>query len=268
MNITRLKTLSQKDYQRILKRSTGTNLKIMPQVRESMERIRNYGDKALIESFKKRFGNENYKTLLVNKEEIKQAYEEVNKEFIEGLNQIIKNITSVHQAQLPRKKETVVNPEKGISVTRVWRPIEKVGLYIPGGKAIYPSSVLMSAIPAQISGCEEIIMCSPARGNGQIPAPTLVAADMVGLTKINQLENVAEIFILVGDENYWNKGIGTHAMNYIIDHAQDNLKLKELNLSVHKDNIPAIQLFSKIGFNKFSSSEKEIEMKKNLRETE
>ena len=184
MNITRLKTLSQKDYQRILKRSTGTNLKIMPQVRESMERIRNYGDKALIESFKKRFGNENYKTLLVNKEEIKQAYEEVNKEFIEGLNQIIKNITSVHQAQLPRKKETVVNPEKGISVTRVWRPIEKVGLYIPGGKAIYPSSVLMSAIPAQISGCEEIIMCSPARGNGQIPAPTLVAADMVGLTKI------------------------------------------------------------------------------------
>ena len=94
------------------------------------------------------------------------------------------------------------------------------------------------------------------------------AVGMVGLTKINQLENVAEIFILVGDENYWNKGIGTQAMNYIINYAQDNLKLKELNLSVHKDNKPAIELFSKVGFNELSSSEKEIEMKKNLRETE
>lgn len=89
------------------------------------------------------------------------------------------------------------------------------------------------------------------------------AVGMVGLTKINQLENIAEIFILVGDENYWKKGIGTHAMNYIINYAQDNFKLKELSLSVHKDNTPAIQLFSKVGFKQFSSSEKEIEMKKN-----
>lgn len=90
------------------------------------------------------------------------------------------------------------------------------------------------------------------------------AVGMVGLTKINQPENIAEIFILVGDENYWNKDIGTHAMNYIINFAQDDLKLKELNLSVHKDNTPAIQLFSKVGFKQFSSSEKEIEMKKIL----
>jgi histidinol dehydrogenase len=72
-------------------------------------------------------------------------------------------------------------------VWREWRPIEKVGLYIPGGQAIYPSSVLMSAIPAQISGSKEIVMCSPARGTGQIPAPTLVAADMIGLTQIFKL---------------------------------------------------------------------------------
>lgn len=97
---------------------------------------------------------------------------------------MIKNITAVHLAQLPEKKERQVNSEKGISVWREWRPIEKVGLYIPGGKAIYPSSVLMSGIPAQIAGCKEIIMCSPARGTGQIPASTLVAADMIGLTNI------------------------------------------------------------------------------------
>lgn len=184
MKVTKLKDLSQKDYQRIVKRSAGTNPEIMPKVRATMEAVRKYGDKVLVDDYKRRFGAENYISLLVSKEEIKQAYKEVSKEFILGINQMIKNITAVHLAQLPEKKDAVVNSEKGISVWREWRPIEKVGLYIPGGKAIYPSSVLMSAIPAQIAGCKEIIMCSPARGNGQIPAPTLVAADMIGLKKI------------------------------------------------------------------------------------
>ncbi|OGH12382.1 MAG: histidinol dehydrogenase [Candidatus Levybacteria bacterium RIFCSPHIGHO2_01_FULL_36_15] len=184
MKVINLKDLSKKDYQRIVRRSTGTNPEIMPKVRMTMEAVRKYGDKVLIDDYKRRFGEENYKSLLVSKAEIKEAYKEVSEEFISGIKQMIKNITAVHQAQLPTKKDTVVNSEKGISVWREWRPIEKVGLYIPGGKAIYPSSVLMSAIPAQIAGCKEIIMCSPARGNGQIPAPTLVAADMIGLTKI------------------------------------------------------------------------------------
>ncbi len=184
MKVTKLRDLSQKDYQRIVKRSAGTNPEIMPKVKKVMEDVRKNGDKVLIADYKRRFGQENYRSLLVSKKEIEQAYKEVSKEFIAGIKQMIKNITAVHQAQLPEKKDTVVNTEKGISVWREWRPIERVGLYIPGGKATYPSSVLMSAIPAQIAGCKEIIMCSPARGNGQIPAPTLVAADKIGLTKI------------------------------------------------------------------------------------
>lgn len=184
MKVTKLNDLSQKDYQRIVKRSSGKNPEIMPKVRKTMEDVRKYGDKVLIADYKKRFGEENYKSLLVSKGEITKAYGKVSKEFITGIKQMIKNITAVHIAQLPQKKDKVVNSEKGISVWREWRPIERVGLYIPGGKAIYPSSVLMSAIPAQIAECKEIIMCSPARENGQIPAPTLVAADMIGLTKI------------------------------------------------------------------------------------
>ena len=184
MKIIKLKDLSQKDYQRIVKRSAGTNPEIMPKVRATIAAIRKYRDKVLIEDYKRRFGAENYKSLSVSKKEIEQAYKEVSKEFISGIKQMIKNITAVHQAQLPTKKDTVVKSEKGISVWREWRPIERVGLYIPGGKAIYPSSVLMSAIPAQIAGCKEIIMCSPARENGQIPAPTLVAADMISISKI------------------------------------------------------------------------------------
>jgi len=184
MNVTKLKDLSQKDYQRIIERSAGMNPEIMPKVRKTMEAVKKYGDKVLIDDYKKRFGEENYESLLVSKNERQEAYKEVSQEFITGIKQMIKNITAVHLAQLPEKKDTVVNSEKGISVWREWRPIERVGLYIPGGKAIYPSSVLMSAIPAQIAGCKEIIMCTPARGKGQIPAPTLVAADMIGLKKI------------------------------------------------------------------------------------
>lgn len=197
MKIIKLKDLSKIDYQRIIKRSAGRNPEILSIVRKIMEDIKKYGDKALIADYKSRFGAQNYQSLLVSKKEIKKAYKEVSKEFLVGINQMIKNITTVHQAQLPRKKDTVVNSEKGISVWREWRPIEKVGLYIPGGKAVYPSSVLMTAIPAIIAGCKEIIMCSPARKKGQIPSPTLVAADMIGLTKIYKIGGAQAIAAMV-----------------------------------------------------------------------
>lgn len=184
MKVSKLKDLSQEDYQRIVKRSAGTNPEIIPEVKKVMADVRKNGDKVLIADYKKRFGQKNYTSLLVSRKEIEQAYGEVSNEFIRGIKQMIKNITAVHKAQLPDRKDTVVNTEIGISVWREWRPVEKVGLYIPGGKAMYPSSVLMSAVPAQIAGCREIIICSPARGKGQIPAPTLVAASMIGLTKI------------------------------------------------------------------------------------
>ncbi|HSA83844.1 MAG TPA: histidinol dehydrogenase [Patescibacteria group bacterium] len=193
MKIIKLNKLTQKDYQRIIKRSSGTNPDIMPGVRKTMDEIQKGGDTVLIKSFKKRFGKENFKSLQVTKEEIQQSYQAVDQSFITGIKQMIKNITAVHLAQLPKKKDTIVNSEKGIAVWREWRAIEKVGLYVPGGKAVYPSTVLMNVIPAKIAGCSEIIMCTPARGKGQIPAATLVAADMAGITKIFKLGGVEAI---------------------------------------------------------------------------
>jgi len=187
MKPIKLNQLPAEDYKRILARSAGRDPEIIPSIRQLMENVRKNGDKVLYADAKTRFAGQNFTSIKVTPEEIKQAYQEVSKDFIQAVKQMIKNITAVHQAQLPRKKDTVVYPEEGVSVWREWRPIEKVGLYIPGGQAIYPSSVLMSAIPAQISGCKEIVMCSPARGSGQIPAPTLVAADMIGLTQIFKL---------------------------------------------------------------------------------
>ncbi|HZE86636.1 MAG TPA: histidinol dehydrogenase [Methylomirabilota bacterium] len=184
MKVIQLKKLKKQDYERIVKRSAGANPEIIQAVRTKMEAVRKYGDKILIEDFQRRFGKENYQSLLVSQTERKEAFKSVSKEFLSGMKQMIKNITAVHSAQLPKTMDTIIYSEKGIAVWREWRPIEKVGLYIPGGKATYPSSVLMNAIPAIIAGCREIIMCSPARGTGNIPAATLVAADMVGIKKI------------------------------------------------------------------------------------
>ena len=193
MKVIKLNDLSKQDYLRIINRSSGNNEIITPAVRKIMNDVKNTGDKVILEKYQLRYGVNNYKTIQVSKDEIKNAYKNVDTKTIKALRQMIKNITLVQKAQLTKAKDTIVKPEKGINVWREWRSIEKVGLYIPGGKAIYPSSVLMTAIPAQIAGCKEIIMCSPPRSNGQIPSATLVAADMIGLKKIFKVGGVEAI---------------------------------------------------------------------------
>lgn len=184
MKVINLRDITRQDYERIVNRSAGNNERILSAVKKIMEDIKNRGDVLIMEKYQTRYGPNNYQTIKVTDGEIKNAYRNVDKKTINALKQMIKNITLVQKAQLPTKKDVIVKSEKGIKVWREWRPIKKVGLYIPGGKAIYPSSVLMSAIPAQIAGCSEIIMCSPPGNDGQIPPATLVAADMIGLTNI------------------------------------------------------------------------------------
>ncbi len=184
MKVIKLKDLPKKDYQRIVNRSSGTNQSIMPSVRKIMEKVRKQGDQVIFKKYQQRYGKENYLSIQVTQKEIRNAYQEVDRPTIKAFKQMIKNIILVQKTQLTKKTDTTIGPEKGIKVWREWRAIEKIGLYIPGGKAIYPSSVLMTAIPAQIAGCKEIIMCSPPREDGRIPSATLVAADMIGLKKI------------------------------------------------------------------------------------
>lgn len=184
MKVTNLKDLSKEDYQRIIKRSYGKNEIIAPEVKRIIETIRNEGESVILKKYQKRFGEENFNSVVVSDEEIKVAYRSIDEDFRKAIKQMIRNITLVHKDQLTEKTEKMIFPEKGISVWRVWRAIERVGLYIPGGKAIYPSSVLMSAIPAKLAGCNEIVICSPPGQDGKIPNPTLVAADMVGVNKI------------------------------------------------------------------------------------
>ena len=183
MKTINLTDLTNTEFARIVNRSRGMDKAILPKVKRTIANVRTYGDRFLYEKYTKRFGD-SYGSISVSQQEIQNAYADISDDVIEALRQMIKNITAVQKAQLPKIKDTVVRTEPGISVWREWRAIEKVGLYIPGGKATYPSSVLMSAIPAQIAGCKDIILCTPPRDNGQIPSATLVAADLLGLTQI------------------------------------------------------------------------------------
>ncbi len=195
MKVTRLRDLSKKEYIRITKRSAGAYQQVIPAVKDIIEDVRENGDASLVKYYKKFSGGQNY-SITVTNEDIKEAYKNIDKRFITSIKQMIKNITKVQKAQLKSKKDPVVNSEKGISVWRVWRPIEKVGIYIPGGKAVYPSSVLMTAIPAQIAGCRKIIMCSPAGQDGKIPSATLVAADIIGIKSIYKIGGAEAIAAL------------------------------------------------------------------------
>ncbi len=195
MKIIKLKDLPNKDYQRIINRSAGNYQALIPVVKKIMDDIKQNGDKALIKYYRKFSGNKGDYFIEVTKEELDKAYNKVDIQVILALRQMIKNITKVCKSQL--KKDQIVNTEKGISFWREWRAVEKVGLYIPGGKAVYPSSLLMTTIPAKIAGCKEIIICTPPQSNGKINPVVLLAAQMLGIKKVYKVGGAEAIAALV-----------------------------------------------------------------------
>lgn len=181
MKVTNLKDLKSSDLNRILRRASGNYQSVNPVVRQILSDVQKTGDKAVL-SYERSFGAE-LKSLEVTGEEIETAYQNSDPDLITALKQAIKNISLVCSSQL-KVKDPAVETESGIKVWREWRPIEKVGIYIPGGKAIYPSSLLMTAIPAQIAGCKEIIVVTPPNSDGYINQPVLAAAKLLGLKTI------------------------------------------------------------------------------------
>ena len=116
----------------------------------------------------------------VTADEIKAAYKELKKEELNALREAVKRIRLFHERQ---KQNSWTYEDEGIKLGQMVRPIELAGIYVPGGKASYPSSVLMNAIPAKVAGVKRVIMCSPFPG-GQTRPHVLVAADLAGVTEI------------------------------------------------------------------------------------
>lgn len=130
--------------------------------------------------------------LLVSEAAIKQAYHHVDAAYVQALTVAAKNIYEYHDHQRPVNWEDA-NTDRIYGVQ--YTALEAVGLYVPGGRAAYPSSVLMTAIPAKIAGCDRLVMTSPPTG-GDIPAAVLVAADIGGVTEVYRVGGAQAIFAL------------------------------------------------------------------------
>ncbi|MBQ6624816.1 MAG: histidinol dehydrogenase [Clostridia bacterium] len=150
-------------------------------VSEIIENVKSNGDKALYE-YNLKFDKAELESLEVSEDEINEAFEKVDSEFVEILKEASENIRQFHQRQV--KNSFIISEKEGVVIGQKVIPIEKVGLYVPGGTAAYPSTVLMDSIPAKIAGCEEIIMVSPPGKDGKINPVILAAAKIAGVDKI------------------------------------------------------------------------------------
>lgn len=150
-------------------------------VSEVVNNVRLHGDISL-KSYTQKFDNVKIEKLKVSQDEIKRSYNNVDKKVLEATEKAARNIEKFHKAQIP--KEWLKEVDKGIIAGQIIRPIEIVGCYIPGGRAVYPSSVLMTVIPAKIAGVSKIVCCTPPTPEGGVNDMVLVAADIAGADEI------------------------------------------------------------------------------------
>jgi histidinol dehydrogenase len=180
----------KKDWKTILERPTKTVDDIENIVNEVFTDIQKNGD-AAVAKYTQKFDGVTLENNLVSENEINEAITFVSSELKKAIILAKENITRFHAAQKTAK--VFVETIKGVSCWQEKRPIQKVGLYVPGGTAPLLSTVLMLAIPAQIAGCKEIVLCSPPNKEGKIHPAILFAANLCGVTKIVKVGGIQAI---------------------------------------------------------------------------
>ena len=150
-------------------------------VADIIANVRAKGDKAVLE-YNLKFDKAELETLLVSQEEIQEAFAAVEPEFLSILEEAAENIRNFHSKQV--RNSFVIADKPGIVLGQKVTPIEKVGVYVPGGTAAYPSTVLMDIIPAKIAGCPRIVMVTPPGKDGKINPVILAAAKIAGVDQI------------------------------------------------------------------------------------
>jgi len=180
----------KKDWKTILERPTKTVDDIESVVNEVFTDIQKNGDTA-VAKYTQKFDGVLLESNIVSENEINEAITTVSSELKEAIILAKENITKFHAAQKTAK--VFVETIKGVSCWQEKRPIQKVGLYVPGGTAPLLSTVLMLAIPAQIASCKEVVLCSPPNKEGEIHPAILYAANLCGVTKIVKVGGIQAI---------------------------------------------------------------------------
>lgn len=190
MSTKTIKYPEREQWAEILKRPTQEKANLESIVSGVFEAIKTNGDQALKE-FTAKFDGAHLEQLQVTKAELAAAAKDTPLELKNAIDHAARNIEAFHKAQVAKEEHVITQP--GVECWRKVTPIEKVGLYIPGGTAPLFSTVLMLAIPAKIAGCKEIVLCTPPNKEGEINPAILYAASSVGCTKVFKLGGIQAV---------------------------------------------------------------------------
>lgn len=215
----RIKTLTQETtsdiLENLLKRSPNSYGEFEDRVASIIETVKEQGDEAVF-SYTKQFDKAEIsaQNLIVTEEEIAEAYEKVQPELLDVIRKSLVNIRAFHEKQL--KNSWFDSQQNGIILGQKVTPLDKVGVYVPGGKAVYPSSVLMNVVPAKVAGVPHIYMTTPPGADGKVYPSTLVAAKEAGVDVIYKVggaqaiaalafgtESIAKVDKIVGPGNIY-----------------------------------------------------------------
>lgn len=166
---------------------------VLPVVKNVLREVKTRGDEAVRE-FTTKFDNTSLSSLAVTQKEIEQASKRIPQDVQSAFRKAKRNIKKFHKSQATKRKKA--ETMTGVNCFAEARPIEKVGVYIPGGTAPLPSTVLMLAIPAKLAGCKEIVLVTPPTKDGSVPDIILFAAKLCGITKIFKIGGAQAIAAL------------------------------------------------------------------------
>ena len=196
MRIEKLDESTKKNLlEDLLKRSPNNYGKYEASVREILDTVKEKGDKAVFSYTKKFDGAEiNSENVLVTEAEVEEAYAQVEDSLLEIIRKSLKNIESYHAKQM--QYSWFDSKPDGTMLGQKVTALQRVGVYVPGGKAVYPSSVLMNIMPAKVAGVDEIIMTTPPGKDGKVNPTTLVAAKEAGATAVYKVGGAQAIAAL------------------------------------------------------------------------
>ena len=205
----------------LLKRSPNNYGKFESAVAEILAKVKSEGDEALF-AYTKQFDKVeiNKDTIRVTEEEIKEAYDTIDPALLDVIRKALVNIRTYHEKQIQNSWFT--STTNGTMLGQKVTPLNRVGVYVPGGKAVYPSSVLMNIVPAKVAGVPHIVMTTPPGKDGKVCASTLVAAREAGADEIYKVGGAQAVGALAyGTETLlqvqvkswcWPMKLLTHAM--------------------------------------------------------
>ncbi len=179
--IKTMKYTNMVDLKNELSRSQFSHDDVNTIVKNILDDVKLRGDQALYD-YNKKFDNVSLSSLQVTEKEIEDAFNRLDKELLDVIKYSHENIVRYHTKQ--KRNDFLDKDTDGVILGQIMNPIEKVGIYVPGGTAAYPSTVLMNAVPAKVAGVEEIVMVTPPNEDGTISDVILAAAKIAGVTKI------------------------------------------------------------------------------------